>query len=106
LIVWKIHQYPISEWCNSQKQSSSNFRQLLHEHMEKANPRRELTVEEATRLAKLECIDSEVNRGENVQNHQLQTWLREEKYEQFDYKRQEQMPPHEELRGKPIEQCH
>jgi len=34
------------EWYNSQKKSSGNFRKLLQERIEKANPRRTLTAEE------------------------------------------------------------
>ena len=69
---------------NSQKISSSNFRKLLQEHIEKANPRRNLTAEEVKRLAKLESIADKLKCGENVQNRQLQTWLSEAEYEQFD----------------------
>jgi len=45
----------LSEWYDNQK-PSSNFRKLLQERIEKANPRRKLTIEEAKRLAKLETI--------------------------------------------------
>ncbi|MDC1098382.1 hypothetical protein OAT46_07985 [Gammaproteobacteria bacterium] len=62
----------MSEWVDTQKQSSSNIRQLLQERIEKANPRRELTDEETKRLAKLESIADKLKRGENVQNRQLQ----------------------------------
>jgi hypothetical protein len=34
----------MSEWFDGQKKQSSNFRQLLQERIEKANPRRELTA--------------------------------------------------------------
>ena len=63
----------ISEWYDSQKNSSSNFRKLLQKQIEKANPRRKLTAEEAKRLAKLETIADKLKRGDNVQNRQLQT---------------------------------
>jgi len=33
----------MSEWYDNQKKSSSNFRELLQERIEKANPRRQLT---------------------------------------------------------------
>jgi hypothetical protein len=46
----------MSEWYDNQKQSSSNIHKLLQERIEKANPRRKLTAEEAKRLAKLESI--------------------------------------------------
>ena len=45
----------MSEWLENQKQSNSNFRQLLHERIDKVNPRRELNAEETKRLAKLEA---------------------------------------------------
>ena len=44
------------------------FRKLLQERIEKANPRRELTTEEAKRLSKLEGIADKLKRGENVQS--------------------------------------
>jgi hypothetical protein len=71
----------MSESYDNQKKSSSNFRKLLQERIEKDNPRRELTDEEAKRLAKLEAIANKLKRGENVQNRQLQTWLSEDEYE-------------------------
>jgi hypothetical protein len=46
---------------------------LLQEGIEKTNPRRELTTEDAKRLAKLEALADNLKRGENVQNRQLQT---------------------------------
>ena len=46
----------MSEWLDSQKQSSSNFHKLLQERIEKANPRHGLTSEETKRLNKLEAI--------------------------------------------------
>ena len=58
----------MSELLNSQKQSIGNIRQLLQERIEKANPRRELTTEEAKRLNKLERIADKLKRGENVQS--------------------------------------
>ena len=80
---------------------SSNFRQLLHEHIEKANPRRALTSEESKRLAKLEAIAEKLKRGENVQNRQLQTWLSEDEYAQVDTEWQEQLEIRSELKDKP-----
>lgn len=73
----------ISEWY--EKKSNGNFRGLLQERMEKANPRRELSVEEAKRLKKLEGIADKLKRGLNVQNRQVQTWLNEEECEQIEY---------------------
>ena len=63
----------MSEWYDSQKKPSSNFRELLQERIENANPRSELTAEETKRLAKLEAIADKLKRRENVQNRQLQT---------------------------------
>ena len=75
----------MSEWLDNQKRQSSNIRKLLEEQIEKANPRRKLTTEEAKRLNKLEGVADKLKRGENVQNRQLQTWLSEEEYEQIEY---------------------
>jgi hypothetical protein len=91
----------MSEWYDNQKQSSSNFRQLLQERIEKANPRRELTTEETKRLNKLEGIADKLRRGENVQNRQLQTWLSKEEYEQLEYEWHEQLELRSELKDKP-----
>ena len=58
----------MSEWLDNQQKSSSDFRKLLQERVEKANPRRELTTEETKRLKKLEGIAEKLKRQENVQN--------------------------------------
>jgi hypothetical protein len=55
----------MSEWYDNQKQQSSNFRKLLKERIEQANPRRKLTADEAKRLTKLEAIAAKLKRGEN-----------------------------------------
>ena len=91
----------MSEWYDSQKEQSSNFRELLQERLEKASPRRELTAEESKRLNKLEAIAEKLKRGDNVQNRQLQTWLSLEEYEQLEYEWQEQLELREELKDKP-----
>ena len=44
---------------------------LLRERIDKVNPRRKLTAEEAKRLSKLEVIADKLRRGENLQNRQL-----------------------------------
>ena len=59
--------------------------------IEKANPRRKLTSEEAKRHSKLEAIADKLRRGENVQNRQLQTWLSEDEYAQLEYEWKEQL---------------
>ena len=68
----------MSEWYNSQKKPSSNFRKFLEERFNKVNPRRQLEKDETT---KLEGIVEKLKRGENVQNHQLAIWLTEDGYE-------------------------
>jgi hypothetical protein len=93
----------MSEWYDSQKKPSGNFRKLLRKRIDKANPRRILTAEEAKRLAKLEAIADKLKRGENVQNRQLQTWLSEDEYAQVDIEWQEQLEIREELKDKPSE---
>ena len=91
----------MSEWLDNQKKHKSNFSQLLQERNEKANTRRNLTVEEVKRLAKLESIADKLKCGENVQNRQLQTWLSREEYEQLEYEWQEQLELRSELKDKP-----
>ena len=36
----------MSEWYDSQREPNNNFRKLLQERLDKANPRRKLTAEE------------------------------------------------------------
>ena len=91
----------MTEWYDNQKKESSNFRKLLQERIEKANPRRKLTTEESKRLNKLEGIADKLKRGENVQNRQLQTWLSEEEYEQIEYEWKEQLELRTEHKDKP-----
>jgi hypothetical protein len=93
----------MSEWYNSQKKPSSNFRKLLQERLDKVNPRRKLANDETTKLSKLEGIAEKLKRGEHVQNRQLQTWLSEDEYAQVDIEWQEQLEIREELKDKPSE---
>ena len=93
----------MSEWYNSQKKPIVDFRKLLQERLDKANPRRKLAKDETTKLAKLEGIAEKLKRGENVQNRQLQTWLSEDEYAQVDIEWQEQLEIREELKDKPDE---
>ena len=65
----------MEEWYDNQNQSIISIRQLLQERIVKANPRRNLTAEEAKLIATLETITDKLKRGENVQNRQLQTGL-------------------------------
>jgi hypothetical protein len=74
---------------------------LLQERINRANPRRKLTIEEAKLLAKLEAVAYKLKRGENVQNRQLQTWLSEDEYAQIEAEWQEQLELREELKDKP-----
>ena len=57
----------MSEWYDSQKKPNGNLRKLVQERIKNANPRRELTAEEAKRLNKLQAISDKLKRGENVQ---------------------------------------
>ena len=93
----------MSEWLGSQNKLSTNIRQLLQKRIEKTNPRRKLTSEEAKRLAKLEALADKLKRGENVQNRQLQTWLSDDEYAQIEAEWQEQLELRCELKDKPIE---
>ena len=71
--------------------------------MEKPNPRRKLTTEEAKRLNKLKAMAEKLKGGENVQNRQLKTWLGEEEYEQLENEWLEQLELREELNEKPTD---
>ena len=46
----------MSEWYDSPKHPSSNFRKSLLERIDKANPLNTLTAQEERRLSKLEAI--------------------------------------------------
>ena len=81
----------MSEWLDNQRKPSSNFRKFLQERVEKANPRRKLTIEDTKRLTKLVAIADKLKRGENVQNRQLQTWLSQDEYAQVDIEWQGQL---------------
>lgn len=91
----------MSEWHHKQKKQSTNFRKLLQKRIEKANPRRELTAEETKRLRKLEAIANKLQRGQNVQNRQLQTWLSEDEFAQIEYEWKEQLELRSEIKDKP-----
>jgi hypothetical protein len=91
----------MSEWYNNKSKLNSNCRKLLQERIGKANPRRELTVEEAKRLTKLERISDKLKRGENVQNRQPQTWLSHDENAQIYAEWQEQLKLRRELKDKP-----
>ena len=91
----------MTEWLDNQKKVNGNSRKLLKERIEKANPRRELTAEEAKRLKKLEAVADKLKRGENVQNRQLKTWLSEEECKQLEYEWKEQLELRNELKDKP-----
>jgi len=94
----------VSEWYDNQRKPSSDFRKLLQEKIDKANPRSaELTKDEEKRLGKLEEISARLRRGENVQNRQLQTWLTEDEYSQIEAEWQQQLELREELKDKPSE---
>ena len=91
----------MSEWQDMQNNSSGYLRKLLQERVEKANPRRKLAKDEATKLAKLEAIVEKLKGGENVQNRQLQTWLSENQYAELEQAWEEQLELREELKDKP-----
>jgi hypothetical protein len=93
----------MSEWYDSQKKPSSNFRKLLQERLDKTNPRPKLTTEEIKRLTKLEAIAAKLKRGEHVQNRQLQSWLNTDEYEQIATEWDTQKHFREELKEKPDE---
>ena len=87
----------MSEWYDSHKKPSSNFRKLLQERPDKTNTRRKLAKDETIKLAKLEGIAENLKRGENVQNHQLAIWLTKDGYKsrnsQNSFTQQHDDPP-------------
>jgi hypothetical protein len=94
----------MGEWYDSKKKPSSDFRKLLQERIDKANPRRtELTNQEQLKVDKLKSILDKLRRGENVQNRQLQSWLSADEYEQIAAEWDTQKQFREELKGKPSE---
>ena len=88
---------------DTQNNPSANFRKLLQERLDKANPRGEINSEETKRLGKLETIAARLTRGENVQNRQLQTWLSPDEYEQIGAEWDTQKNFRKELKDKPSE---
>ena len=91
------------EWYDNQKKLNNNLRKLLQERIEKANPRRALTAEEEKGLSKVEALANKLERGENVQNRQLQTWLSKDEYALVDIEQEEQLGIREEFKDKPSE---
>ena len=62
----------MNEWFDIERKTSSSIRKLMQERIQRVNPRRKLTAEETKCLNKLETIADKLQRGENVQNRQLQ----------------------------------
>lgn len=93
----------MSEWLDSQKKTSGNFRKLLQERIKKTIPRRELSAEETKSLNKLEATADRLKCGENVQNRRLQTCRSEDGYAQIEAEWQEQLEVREKLNEKPSE---
>lgn len=73
----------MSEWDNSQQKPIVDFRKLLQEDLGKVNPPLRLAKDKEIKLAKLEGIAGKLKLGENVQNRQLQTWLKADEYSQI-----------------------
>lgn len=93
----------VSEWYNSQKKLRSDICKLLQERFDQANPRStDLSKLEQSRLEKLEAIVAKLKRDKNVQNRELQTWLTEEEYAEFEQAWPEQQELRVELEEKPL----
>jgi len=65
------------EWFDNQKQSRSNFHQLLQERIENSNPRRQLNAEESKRLTKLDAIADKLRR-EATEHGELDTLIEQQ----------------------------
>lgn len=74
----------MSELLDNEKTPSSNFRKVLQERVDRTNQRCTLADEEQRRSSKLEAVADKSKCPENVQNHQLQTWLSEHEYAQIE----------------------
>ena len=95
----------MSEWYDSQKKPRGDFRKLLQERIDNANPRRtELTKDEERRLGKLGDTATRLKCREDLQNRQPKTCLTEDEYAQIEGEWQEQLELREELKDKPSEQ--
>ena len=53
-------------WYNSQKELSSNLRELLKERLDKTNSNRKLPAKESKRLSKLKTIGDKLKYGEKL----------------------------------------
>ena len=68
-----------------------------------ARKRRKLTVKEKKRLEKLEGMLQQLKREENVQNRQLEHWLTENEYKNFEESWEQQKDMRAEYAEKPSE---
>jgi len=80
----------MTESQEMQKKPIADFREFVQEWFDKTSPRHKLAKDETTKLAKLEGIVENLKCGENVQNHQLQTWLSENQYAELEQAWEEQ----------------
>ena len=78
----------MSEWLDLQQHKHDSLRLhekiTLDELVDAALEEDALDRDEKKRLAKLGRICTELRRGKNVQNRQLQRWLTADEYEQFE----------------------
>ena len=99
----------MSEWLDLQqnKHDSPKLHEkiTLDEQIAAALEEDALDTDEKKRLAKLGRICTELRRGKNVQNRQLQRWLTADEYEQFEQEWLGQKERRAELEAKPEALC-
>jgi len=99
----------MSEWLDLQqnKHDSPKLHEdtTLDEQIAAALEEDTLDTDEKKRLVRLGRICTELKRGKNVQNRQLQRWLTAEEYEQFEQEWLEQKEIRAELEVKPYKLC-
>ena len=99
----------MSEWLDLQQNKHDSLRLhekvILDEQIARALEEDTLDRDDKKRLAKLGRICTELRRGKNVQNRQLQRWLTTDVYERFEQELLGQKEIRAELEAKPDELC-
>ena len=99
----------MSEWLDLQQNKHDSLRLhekvTLDEQIAAALEEDALDTDEKKRLAKLDRICTELRRGKNVQNRQLQRWLTADEYERFEQEWLGQKDIRAELDAKPQALC-
>ena len=99
----------MSEWLDLQQNKHDSLKlhenTTLDEQIAAVLESDKFDRDDKKRLAKLGRICTELRRGKNVQNRQLQRWLTADEYEQFEQEWLGQKEIRAELEAKPDELC-